>query len=114
MSARNGPPGDDDRRLPEGERRIGERLAGLTKYPTTDRQNARRRADRPHAWAHGYLVTARSGRRSLCLLVTRCPFGCGCVHRFTAPQDFDRGLRSAPCGGRFILHVVTAEGRVAA
>jgi hypothetical protein len=113
MSARNGP-GDDDRRLPEGERQIGERLAGLTQDTPTVRQNHPRRADRPHAWGHGYVVTARSGRRSLCLLVVRCLFGCGCVHRFTAPSDFDRGLRSAPCGGRFMLHVVTAEGRVAA
>jgi hypothetical protein len=85
-----------------------------TDATTAVRQNASRRADRPHAWGHAYLVAARTGRRSLCVLVTRCPFRCGCVHRFTAHPDFERGLRNAPCGGRFVLHVVTVEGRVAA
>jgi hypothetical protein len=37
-------PGDADRRLPEGKRRIGERLAGQLKNTTTDRQDAPRRA----------------------------------------------------------------------
>jgi hypothetical protein len=43
MSARTGP-GEDDRRLPEGERRIGERLAGQLKSTTIDRDERARLA----------------------------------------------------------------------
>jgi hypothetical protein len=113
MSARNGP-GDDDRRLPEGERRIGERLAGLTQDTTTDRQNDSRRAEPINVWAHGTYVVGTRGRCRLMLVVARCPW-CHRAHVHNGRPNFTVGKRQASCReGRYVVHLVTVEGQVAA
>ncbi len=114
MTARNGPP-DDDRRFPEGERRIGERLARQLKNTTEVRQNATRRTDPLHVFAHGYLVVGTRGRCRLVMIVPRCPYCQGRPHVHNGKPTFMQGKRTASCrGGTYVVHLGTVEGEVAA
>jgi hypothetical protein len=113
-------PGDDDRRLPAGERRIGERtgerLAGQLHSTPTDRQDASRRAEPLNVWAHGVLAVGTRGRCRLVLIVPRCPYCPGHrPHVHNAPPTFTSGKRTASCrGGKYVVHVGTLEGGLAA
>jgi len=88
----------------------------LTSEPT--RQVRHRTAGAPavlHAFGYSYVVTARTGRLSSQVLVTRCPFRCGAGHRFTGTPLFVVGKRKAPCTGLlFLLHALPQTSAVAA
>lgn len=76
----------------------------------------RKRPSEPlrHCFAAAYLVTARSGRQRLVLMVTRCPrAGCEAVHQHVAAPDFEVGIRSGACG-RYVVHAVPEQQRRAA
>jgi hypothetical protein len=73
--------------------------------PRQDTASERQKPIR-HVFAHTYSTAARSGRVSLCMVVVRCPGGCGYSHRFIARQSFTTGVRTAPCGARFVLHAL--------
>jgi hypothetical protein len=90
----------------------GERL---TSYGTpADRQNAARRAAPINVWAHGYLVVGTRGRCRLVLVVPACVF-CGRPHAHNGRPDFITGKRTASCHeGRYVVHVGTVAGEVAA
>lgn len=86
--------------------------AFLTAAPTTApdvpsslRRNRQNDAQR-HAWGSAYLVTARSGRQRLVMLVVRCPGRCGQTHQFVAKPEFTSGTRSVPGCGTFTLHAL--------
>lgn len=68
-----------------------------------------------NAFGYSYVVTARTGRLSSQVIVTRCPFRCGGAHRFTGTPLFTAGRRKAPCTGLpFLLHALPQTGQVAA
>jgi hypothetical protein len=68
-----------------------------------------------HAFGYAFVVTARTGRLSSQVIVTRCPFRCGGAHRFTGTPLFLVGKRKAPCTGLpFVLHALPQTGEVAA
>ncbi len=72
-----------------------------------------RRAGAPDVYA--FVVTARTGRLSSQVIVTRCPFRCGDAHRFTGTPLFVTRKREAPCSGSsFVLHALPQTGEVAA
>lgn len=81
------------------------------------RRTPRRPLPAVHAWGVGYLVTARTGRTSVVVIVTRCPSSTGCLdaHRFTVRPDVDLAVRCLPCdpGTRFALHVLMPATAVA-
>lgn len=97
-------PGDDDRRLPVGERRIGERLAGHAQSTTKPR-----RTPVWHAHAEAHVVVGRGDRQRLVLIVT-CPIpSCRLPHLHQARVPFMATVRTGPCGGRYMLHALEAE-----
>ena len=80
----------------------------------TLRQPANRHADPVNVWAHGYLVVGTRGRCRLVLVVACCPF-CHRPHAHNGRPDFLTGKRAAACHeGRYVVHVGTVEGDVAA
>ena len=100
-------PRDADRRLPVGERRIGERLAGHAQDTTPHRR-------KPvwHAYAEVRVVVGRGGRQRLVLIVT-CPLpSCRQQHLHQARLPFLATVRTGSCGGRYVVHAL--EGEVAA
>jgi hypothetical protein len=67
-----------------------------------------------NVWAHGYLVVGTRGRCRLVLVVADCPW-CHRPHAHTGKTDFINGKRTAACHeGRYVVHVGTVEGEVAA
>lgn len=74
-----------------------------------------RSADAPvQVWAHGYLVVGTRGLCRLVLVVARCPFCCR-PHAHNGKPDFAIGKRRASCHeGRYVVHLGTVEGSVAA
>lgn len=103
MAARTADPTAE--RRPHGE--SGSSASGLAR-----RSNGTRQRPNRHAFGHAFMVVSRTGRASLCMIVVRCS-GCDHAHRFTAKPTFTTGVRTAPCGIRFVLHA-TGVGRVAA
>ena len=95
-------PGDDDRRLHEGERRIGERLARQLKDTPGRRQN-------PvwHAHADVRTVVGRNGNPRLVLLVATCP-GCRMPHLHLARLPFSATVRKGACGATYMVHAMNA------
>ncbi len=77
-------------------------------------QNATRRTDPVNVWAAGYYTVGTRGRLALTMIVLRCVF-CGRSHRHNGRPDFASGKRTASCGrGRYVVHLGTVEGEVAA
>jgi hypothetical protein len=77
-------------------------------------QNATRRADLINVWAHGYLVVGTRGRCRLVMVVPSCVF-CRRPHQHSGKPDFLSGKRTAACyEGRYVVHLGTVEGEVAA
>jgi len=111
-----GPPGDSrggplttDRPTAEnpGEKFTAERTPRL-------RQNSTRRAEPVNVWAHAYLVVGTRGRCRLVLVVPSCVF-CGRPHAHNGRPDFLVGKRTASCrAGRYVVHLGTVAGEVAA
>lgn len=80
-------------------------------YP--DGTAERRQHPHRHVLADTFVVTARSGRQRLELLV-RCPWSCGGWHQHRAPVGFESAVRAASCGrGRYVLHALAVEEAVA-
>ena len=96
MSARNGPPGDADRRPVGGTGGSSKRLGGRDHSTRGNRQNRRPL----QVWAERVVVAGRD-RFRLELLVW-CT--CGNRHAHRAPLNFTAGLRRGPCGARYIVH----------
>lgn len=67
-----------------------------------------------NVWAHAYLVVGWRGRCRMVLVVACCPY-CKRPHSHTGKPDFLTGRRTASCHqGRYLVHVGTVEGEVAA
>jgi hypothetical protein len=78
------------------------------------RRDAARRAQPVNVWAHAYLVVGTRGRCRLVLVVPSCVF-CGRPHAHNGRPDFITGKRTASCHeGRYVVHVGTVAGEVAA
>ncbi len=73
----------------------------LSVVPDTDN-----RVWQVHAETHE--VTGRTGPR-LVLLAPRC-HRCGRTHVHTARVSFTSGIRTAPCGARYVVHAAHLEG----
>ncbi len=105
---------NDERRPGQG----GGSSSGLARHPhTTDdvRQNATRRTDPLHVFAHGYLVVGTRGRCRLVMIVPRCPYCQGRPHVHNGKPSFQQGTRTASChGGSYVVHLDTVEGEVTA
>lgn len=78
-------------------------------------QPAIRRAELVNVWAHGFYTVGTRGRIALTMVVPICVF-CGRAHRHNGKPDFTGGgKRTASCGqGRYVVHLGTVEGEVAA
>ncbi len=117
MSARNGP-GDSRGGPLTTDRHLAENHPGESKFVSestaTGRQNATRRTDPLHVFAHGYIVVGTRGRCRLVMIVPRCPFCQGRPHVHNGKPTFTVGKRTASChGGRYVVHLGTIEGEVA-
>lgn len=109
-------PGNDDR-CPWPGTESSRNVQAEEANPERTRQVRHRTAGAPvlHAFGYSYVVTARTGRLSSQVLVTRCPFRCGAGHRFTGTPLFVVGKREAPCTGLpFLLHALPQTSAVAA
>ncbi len=112
MTAENSRAGAPDRHRPTAEN-PGEKFEG-NGTPNV-RQNATRRTDPLHVFAHGYLVVGTRGRCRLVMIVPRCPFCQGRPHVHNGKPSFQQGTRTASChGGSYVVHLGTIEGEVAA
>lgn len=71
---------------------------------------ARRSISEPrHVLCAGtYLVTGRSGRQRLLLVVGQCPF-CSRTHVHYAPAGFESARRGASCGHVYVVHALSLE-----
>ncbi len=77
-------------------------------------QSPLRRTELVNVWAHGFFTVGTRGRLALTMIVTACVF-CGRAHRHNGRPDFISGKRTASCGhGRYVVHLGTLEGQVAA
>ncbi len=108
---------------PPGRRSPGAAISRATATSTQQADEAntnptaavrRKPADTLNVFAHGYYVVGTRGRCRLVLVVARCPW-CGRPHAHNARPDFLTGNRLAAChGGRYVVHVGTLEGELAA
>ncbi len=71
-----------------------------------DVSSVRRLAPPWQVYAIAYRVAGRSGER-LALIAAMCP-RCGRTHVHTARVSFTSGIRTAPCGARYVVHVDTS------
>ncbi len=109
MTAENSRAGAPDRHRPTAEN-----LDSSHGTPSI-RQNATRRTDPLHVFAHGYLVVGTRGRCRLVMIVPRCPFCQGRPHVHNGKPSFQQGTRTASCrGGTYVVHLGTVEGAVTA
>ncbi len=106
-------PGDDERRPWQGAG-SSSRLAGQEQRTTGSVRNGAGGAAPINVWAHAYLVVGTRGRCRLVLVVPSCVF-CGRPHAHNGRPDFTAGKRTASCHeGRYVVHLGTVAGEVAA
>lgn len=111
---RGNSPGDDESRPVVGSGNSSSSLSGLTQSTERTGNLPTRRTEPVNVWAYGYLVVGTRGRLALTMIVLRCVF-CGRPHRHNGRPDFASGRRTASCGrGRYVVHLGTLEGQVAA
>lgn len=110
MSALN-----DERRPGQGGESSNVTTARVCQQGTTAiGQDADRRAEPINVWAHAYIIVGTRGRCRLVLIVAHCPF-CRRPHSHNGRPDFLMGQRTASChAGRYVVHLGTVEGQVAA
>jgi hypothetical protein len=106
-------PGNDEGRPRQGDQSSSS-SANQMQDTTIPRQRDSRHAEPLNVWAHAYLVVGWRGRCRMVLVVARCPY-CKRPHSHTGKPDFLTGKRTASCHlGRYVVHVGTVEGEVAA
>jgi hypothetical protein len=108
---------------PPGRRSPGAAISRATATSTQQADEAntnptlavqRKPADTLNVFAHGYYVVGTRGRCRLVLVVARCPW-CGRPHAHNGKPDFITGKRTASCHeGRYVVHLGTVAGSVAA
>ncbi len=91
------------------EKRVGE-TASVVILPAPRRKKPSRSTVVWHVHAQTFRVLGRT-RDRFALVVLNCP-RCSRAHEHCAPPEFISGMRTAPCGVRYVVHALEGGGGV--